>query len=164
MSEPRPFIVPPGEGKPIWYRGTLMTVIAGAESTGGALTVIEHTLPAGFAAPPHIHHIEDEPWYVLEGRVRFYCQDQTFAAEPGAFIFLPKDIPHSFRVDQSSPARLLLVGVPAGIEHFFTEAGEPAVERKLPPAAGPAGLERVKALALQYGIEILGGPTPDQDG
>lgn len=160
MAELGPFIVRPDEGTPIWYRGTLMTVKAGADTTGGTLTVIEHTLPAGFAAPPHVHHAEDEPWYVLEGRVRFFCQDQAFDAEPGAFIFLPKDVAHSFRVDQSGPARMLLVGVPAGIERYFTAAGEPAPERTLPPPPGPVDLEWLKALAHTYGVEILGGPTP----
>jgi mannose-6-phosphate isomerase-like protein (cupin superfamily) len=160
VSGLEPFIVPPGEGTPIWYRGTLMTVKAGAEATGGALTIIEHTLPAGFAAPPHVHHAEDEPWYVLEGHVRFFCQDQTFDAEPGTFIFLPKDLAHSFRVDASASARMLLIGIPAGIEQYFAEAGEPALERTLPPAAGPADIERLRALARHYELEILGGPTP----
>jgi len=138
-----------------------MTIKAGADATGGALTVMEQALPAGFAAPPHVHHGEDEPWYVLEGHVRFFCLHQTFDAEPGAFIFLPKDLTHSFRVDKSGPARLLLIGVPGGIEHYFTEGGEPAPERTLPPPAGPGDLDRVRALARKYEIEILGGPTPE---
>lgn len=160
MSGLGPFIVPPGDGTPIWYRGTLMTFKAGTDTTGGALTVIEHALPAGFAAPPHVHHAEDEPWYVLEGRVRFFCLDQAFDAEPGAFVFLPRDIAHSFRVDESAAARMLLIGVPAGIERYFSEAGEPAPERRLPPVAGPPDMDRLKPLARKYGIELLGGPTP----
>jgi mannose-6-phosphate isomerase-like protein (cupin superfamily) len=159
MPEQQPFAVGPGEGTPIWYRGTLMTFKAGADTTGGALTVIEHTMPARFAAPPHVHHAEDEPWYVLEGRVRFFCQDQTFDAEPGTFVFLPRDVVHSFRVDESGPARMLLTGVPAGIERFFAEAGQPASERTLPPPAGGPD-ESLKAIARKYGVEILDGPTP----
>ena len=160
MSELAPFIVPAGEGTPLWYRGTLMTVKAKADTTGGTITVIEHAMPAGFAAPPHTHHAEDEPWYVLEGHVRFFCQDQAFDAEPGAFIFLPKDVTHSFRVDESAPARMLLMGVPGGIERYFAEAGEPAVERTLPPPPGPPDMDRLRPLARRYGIELLGGPTP----
>lgn len=137
-----------------------MTVKASEASTGGAITVMEQTVPAGFAAPPHIHHHDDEPWYVLEGRVRFFCQDQTFEAEPGTFIFLPRDIPHSFRVDPSGPARMLLMGVPGGIERYFTEAGERAPERRLPPPPGPPDMERLRSLGAQYGIEFPGGQTP----
>ncbi len=159
MSAPQPFSVPPGEGTALWYRGSLMTIKAGADATAGTLTVMEQALPAGFAAPPHVHHAEDEPWYVLEGRVRFFCQDKAFDAEPGSFVFLPKDIVHSFRVDESAPARMLLMGVPGGVEQFFATAGEPAPERMLPPPPGPAELDRVRALAREYGIDILGGPT-----
>jgi quercetin dioxygenase-like cupin family protein len=137
-----------------------MTIKAGADATGGTLTVMEQVMPPGFAAPPHVHHAEDEPWYVLEGRVRFFCQDQVFEAEPGAFVFLPKDIVHSFRVDESAAARMLLMGVPGGVERFFAAAGEPALERTIPPAPGPAELDRVRSLARDYGIDILGGPTP----
>ena len=97
---------------------------------------------------------------MLEGRVRFFCQDEAFDAEPGAFIFLPRDIVHSFRVDEAAPARMLLMGVPAGVERFFASAGEPAAERTIPPPPGPAELDRVRALAREYGIDILGGPTP----
>jgi mannose-6-phosphate isomerase-like protein (cupin superfamily) len=160
MVDLAPFIVPPGDGAPIWYRGTLMTVKAGTDTTRGALTIIEHAMPAGFAAPPHVHHVDHEPWYVLEGRVRFFCQDQAFDAEPGAFVFLPKDVIHSFRVDESAPARMLLVSVPAGIERFFGEAGEPAAERTLPPSAGSADVDLIRSIARKYGIDILGGPTP----
>jgi len=137
-----------------------MTIKAGVDATAGTLTVMEQAMPAGFAAPPHVHHAEDEPWYVLEGRVRFFCQDEAFDAEPGSFVFLPKDIVHSFRVDESAPARMLLLGVPGGVERFFATAGEPAPERKIPPPPGTAELDRVRALAREYGIDILGGPTP----
>jgi mannose-6-phosphate isomerase-like protein (cupin superfamily) len=160
VSATAPFIVPPDGGTLLWYRGSLMTVKAGADNTGGGLTVMEQAVPAGFAAPSHVHHGEDEPWYVLEGRVRFFCQDQAFDAEPGAFVFLPRDVAHSFRVSEDGPARMLLMGVPGGVERFFTAAGEPAPERKLPPPPDPAEVERVRVLAREYGIDILGGPTP----
>ena len=97
---------------------------------------------------------------MLEGRVRFFCRDQAFDAEPGTFVFLPKDIVHSFRVDESGAARMLLMGVPGGVERFFVAAGEAAQERTIPPAPGPTELDRVRALARDFGIDILGGPTP----
>ena len=101
-----------------------------------------------------------EQWYMLEGHVRFFCQDQTLDAEPGAFIFLPRDAAHSFRVDQTSPARMLLVSVPGGIERYFAEAGEPAAERRFPPPPGPPNMDRLKTIGHKYGIEFPGGQTP----
>ena len=41
------------------------------ESTNGAFGLIEQLIPAGFASPYHIHHLEDEAFYVLEGEVMF---------------------------------------------------------------------------------------------
>lgn len=160
MSGVAPFLVPPQGGEALWYRGTLMTVKVPSERTGGALTVIEHALPAGFGAPLHVHHSEDEPWYVLEGRVRFFCQEQTFEAEPGSLIFLPRDVPHSFRVDEAGPARMLLVGIPGGIEGFFTELGDPAPERVFPPPPGPPDMEQLRSVGRKYGLEFPVGPTP----
>ena len=88
MAEVRgPYALAPCDGEAIWYRGTLMTVKAAKEQTGGALTVIEHAFPPGFAAPLHVHHRDEEPWYVLAGRVSFACGDLQFEATPGAFIF-----------------------------------------------------------------------------
>jgi quercetin dioxygenase-like cupin family protein len=131
MSPPsEPYALTPGEGQAIWYRGTLMTVETGAEQTGGALTLIENMLPAGHAAPPHVHHRDDEPWYGLEGELTFSCGELAFLATPGAFIFLTKAIPHPSKVENSTPAMLLL-SYPAGLEKYFEELGEPAHERVL---------------------------------
>ena len=97
----------------------------------------------------------------MRGQVRFFCADQELLAEPGAFIFLPKDMTHSFRVDSAGPARMLLVSVPGGIEGYFTEAGEPAAERSFPPPPGPPDMDRLKTIGRKYGIEFPGGKTPE---
>ena len=124
-SGDRPYALPPGEGHAIWYRGTLMTVKATSEQTGGALTVIEHAFPPGFGAPLHLHHRDIEPWYVLEGTVSFTCGDLSFEATPGAFVYLPRDVPHSFRVGDTEPAKMLLLSIPAGLEGMFQEIQVP---------------------------------------
>src|SRR5215210_4405149 len=122
MSLPsEPYVLPPGEGEAIWYRGSLMTVKTGAGQTGGSFTLIEHAMPAGFQAPPHTHQRDDEPWYVLDGEVTFRRGDLTYRATTGAFVFLPKGIQHTFKVEGDLPARMLLMSYPAGIEHFFAE-------------------------------------------
>jgi hypothetical protein len=76
----------------------------------------------------------------------------------GSFVFGPKGVPHTYRVD-SGPARILFILSPAGLEEFIYATSEPAKSRTLPPSEVPpdeSEMERLSALARQYGAEILG--------
>jgi quercetin dioxygenase-like cupin family protein len=145
------------EGTSVWFLGTLMTLKATGEQTNGAYGLIEQVLFPGFSPPLHVHHNEDEAFYLLEGEASFTCGDQTFKAKPGSFIFFPRDIPHWFHIEGKETARLLQFNFPAGVEHFFQEAGEPAKELTLPPAS-PPDLEKLASTAAKYNLEILGPP------
>jgi mannose-6-phosphate isomerase-like protein (cupin superfamily) len=149
------------EGKHIWFLGTLVTIKATAENTEGGMSLIEQVAPPGFAPPLHVHHKEDEPFYVLEGRVTFYPGEQVVRATPGTFVLLPKDVPHTFQVEEPDPARLLQITYPAGLEEFFEEVGEPAPSPTLPPPSVPdieKLAEKLAALSAKYDVEILGPP------
>ncbi len=163
MSEPTtptetaPFALGPGEGTATWFLGTLMTLKATGATTRQAFGLIEQVLPAGFAPPPHVHHDEDEAFYILEGHLTFTCGERTWEAPAGTFVFLPRDIVHGFRVAGDQAARLLQFNTPAGVEQLFVEAGEPARERTLPPA-GPPAVDTLLALTERYHVEIAGPP------
>jgi quercetin dioxygenase-like cupin family protein len=152
-----PFFRAKGEGKSIWFLGGLMTVKASGPETGGALAVLENLLPPGFATPLHVHRDADEPYYVLEGEVTFYCAGEAYRAGPGSFLFLPRGIPHAFRVSEAGPARLLILTLPGGFEDFVEDAGTPARQPKLPPAT-PIDLSAFPETAARHGIDILGPP------
>jgi hypothetical protein len=96
--------------------------------------------------------------------VTFYVGDQTLKAHPGSFLFGPKDIPHTYRVD-SDPAKQLFVLSPAGFEDFIREMGEPARLLTVPPqpeaSLSEAEMQQLAAIAARHGIEIL-GPPPGQ--
>jgi mannose-6-phosphate isomerase-like protein (cupin superfamily) len=49
------------------FEGNRMLVLVSSDETGGALALLEETVPAGWAPPLHIHHFADEVLYVLEG-------------------------------------------------------------------------------------------------
>src|ERR671916_599606 len=121
----RTFAHEPGEGEALWWIGMLATIKATADQTGGQYTLVEILAPEGFASPLHVHHFEDEGFYILEGELTFYVGNQTMKARPGSFLFGPKDVPHAFTVD-SGPARLLFVLSPAGMEGGIRLMGEPA--------------------------------------
>lgn len=151
----QPYVIVPNAGESIWFLGTLMTVKATGDTTGGAFGLIEQELPPGFATPTHIHHNEDEPFYILQGEVTFQCGERTLVAEAGSLVYLPRGIAHGFQVTSETPARLLQFNFPAGVERFFIEAGEPAQDGVQP---GPPDFGRMMSLAAKYHMDILSPP------
>lgn len=149
-----------GEGEARWWLGvSLATIKATGKETGGHYTIIEVLEPEGEEAPLHVHHREDEGFWVLEGELTFEVGDEIIRASAGSFVFGPKDVPHRYTVE-SGPARLLFILSPAGFEEFIYATSEPAEELALPPAPqGPpdeAEMQQLAELARQYGAEILG--------
>ncbi len=103
-------------GDAFWFLGTRMTVKAGDDQTGGAFTLIDCQCPPGFAPPAHVHHHEDEAFYLLGGSLQVSCGDETWQVEPGGFVVLPKGRPHRFVVLGKESARLLQITAPAQFE------------------------------------------------
>ena len=133
---PRPFAVSVDDASAYWSLGELLSVLATAEQTGGAFSLMEERLPRGAEPPPHVHRREDESFFVLEGRLTVRVGDQTFSASPGSFVFCPRDVPHLLTV-VSDEVRMLTLCTPGGVEQLFVELGEPARARTLPPADVP---------------------------
>jgi quercetin dioxygenase-like cupin family protein len=159
-EEIQPQVIARGDGAPMWFLGALTFITATAETTRGAFGLLEQVIPAGFGSPFHVHHAEDEAFYVLEGQLTFFSQGKKSQVGPGGYIFGPRDIPHGFRVDGTTPARVLLLTTPAGgFENFVREMSEPAHNSNEPPA-GPPDMEKLMSLAAAYKIDIL-GPLPE---
>ena len=145
------------QGDAIWFLGTRMTVKAGSSATNGAFTLIEAECPSGFAPPPHIHQIEDEAFYLLDGRIDVTCGADHWEVGPGGFVFLPKGIPHGFAVIGDTSARMLQFTTPGQFESFASEVGVPATGPGLPLPGAP-DIPRLLAAAARYQIEILPPP------
>ena len=159
----RIFALEPGEGEAWWWFGGLATIKATGEQTGGRYSLVEILVPEGEGVL-HVHHFEDEGFYILEGEMTFYVGEKTIKAQPGSFLFGPKDVPHAFTVDRG-PAKLLFIFTPAGLEGAIREMGEPARSLSIPPQPDEppdeAEMEQMMAIAARYGAEIL-GPPPNQ--
>ena len=137
-----------------WSLGGRFTVIAGGEATDGRMAAIEAVFTKLAEPPLHVHHAEDEAWYVTEGRLTFTVGDRRIVAGPGDFVFAPRDVPHTFTVDVE-PTRVLVVTTPAGFDRFVADAGVPVAESQGPLPADPA---RLGPLQARYNFEILGPP------
>ncbi len=154
----RSVVVHQGQGDARWFLGGLCTIKASGDSTAGRAAVIENWAPRGHGSPMHVHHREDEWFYVLSGELTFAVGGETVVATAGSFVYGPRDVPHTFMVT-SDEARFLLVVEPAGFESFLLQQSEPARTLTLPPASGDSPpIEAMVAAAAEYGIEILGPP------
>jgi quercetin dioxygenase-like cupin family protein len=147
--------VPADEGKSFWLITDLHTFKAVGEDTGGAFALLETTAYTQVAPPPHIHHREDESYYILEGEFEFMDEGRTFTAGPGSFVHLPKGRLHMHSNAGDTPARALVLVVPAGVEGLIEEAGEPAEDpSSVPPPPEMPELQRIVETAQKYGIEV----------
>lgn len=149
------FLQLPGEGHSVWVTDELTRIIITGEETGGTYSIIESHVPPGGGPPPHIHHREDEGFWILEGELQVMLDGQWHTAGPGAFVHLPKNVPHTFRSVGPVPARFLNVMVPAGLEMFFVELGTPGDDISSPPPVTQEDIDRLIALAPTYGLHIL---------
>lgn len=153
-----PRVVHRDAAEALWFFGARIWITATAEQTGGAYGLIDHVMPPGMESPWHVHHAEDETFFVVEGTVAFLVGAERITAVPGTYIFGPRGIPHGFRVVGDTPARMLLMANPGGFEQFALALAEPAQGPGFPPP-GPPDMGRVMAAAAQYGVDIL-GPLP----
>ena len=81
---------------------------------GGSLVLVEWTDPGGgtdppmYIAPLHLHHTEDEAWYVTEGTLAFRIGDEEIAARAGAAVLALAGTPHTYWNPSPDPARYVL--------------------------------------------------------
>lgn len=150
-------VLGPGEGTSVWFLNNRATIKATAASTGGAYGLLESTIPTGFSPPLHVHHLEDEAFWIIEGTLTIRCGTQICRAEAGAFAFLPRGIPHTFVVESHTAARVLTLISPGGGEGFFVAAGRTPDHDGM-PLATPIDRERLARAAALFSMELVGPP------
>ena len=144
-------------GDAFWGPGDAYRFLVTGAETGGAYFAMEAIVPPGGSPPPHIHRNEDETFYVVEGSVDFLLGEETITAGVGDFVNVPRGTVHRFHNSGSDTMRMILTFTPAGIEKFFEETLERALDPTLPP---PDNIDEVAAryaaAAPRYGIEFVG--------
>lgn len=129
----------------ISFLGLSTWIRADRERTGGTLSMIEQVIPAGFELPWHVHHTEDELFYVIDGAVTVIVDGATVALGAGGYAFGPRGVPHGFRVEGDRPARILLMKScarlsprrPALRRPHLHPSGAPRIHRRLLPGLRP---------------------------
>lgn len=147
--------VPADGGEARWWGEGLAVIKTTGADTGGRIAIIEITEPPGAVAPKHVHHNEDEGFWVLDGNVTFEVGGTTIAASAGDYAFGPRDIPHSYVVGPDG-CRMLFIVTPAGFEELVRLISVPAQTRSLPPSPKePPDTAELPALVASYGCENL---------
>ena len=153
-----PVAVPSGEGEALWWSSGLAVVKATAADTGGQMTILEITEPAGSAAPLHVHHGEDEAFWILDGSASFEIGGRTVEASAGDYLFGPRDIPHRYTTGPDG-CRMLFILTPGGFEELVRALSRPAASRTLPAGAAPPRsdeeIQRMEAAVAAHGCGLL---------
>lgn len=148
----------PQAGPELSVVGDTYRIVTGGAQTNGAYAVIDMLVPPGGGPGPHAHAEIQEAFYVIEGEVVVRSETQTYTARQGAFVEIPKGgAVHSFTNESAAVAHLLCLVVPAGLEAFFAEIGQPvAAGTFLPkPEMSPEAMQKIKAIAEKYGQELF---------
>ena len=151
----QPVVVHRDEGEARWWFEALAVIRATAVDTGGQMTIVEVTEPPGHEAPLHVHHREDEAFFILEGSATIHVGDDSFEVGPGDYALGPRDIPHRYSVGPDG-CRMLFICMPGGFENLVRGMSVPAERRTLPPPPEEEpDWEHVAAVAEANGCELL---------
>ena len=130
------------------FLGSPARILVDGEAARGAYCLVEASGPRGDMPPLHVHHADDETFYVLDGRMTIFVGDRTIDLPAGECAFAPHGVAHTYRVESES-ARWLVAASPAGFDAFVREVGEAG------SGVGPAQLAEI---SQRHGIELLGPP------
>ena len=151
INERRPAFVAPGTsitGKILNVLGDRVTVKISGGETVGAYAILEDETDPGNGPPMHVHHKEDEAFYILEGDYEFHVGGRVIRARAGSFLYGPREIPHRFQNVGMARGRMLAFIQPAGVEYFFEEISAATVN-------GHPDMEKVGAACRKYEIEFV---------
>ena len=147
---------PSQTGRSYWGPADAYTFLVTGEESGGKYFAMEAIVPPGGGPPPHIHTLEDETFYLLEGECTFRLGDEVVSAGPRDFVNVPRGQVHNFLNASTSLLRMIITFTPSGIEKFFEETLELCLD---PTATPPDNIDEVNAryaeAAPRYGMEFL---------
>jgi quercetin dioxygenase-like cupin family protein len=136
-----------------WLDGGTLAMLLDGAATNGQLMVGRFDVSEGEAPPYHKHTREDEVFLLIKGTALVWVDDQQTELSEGGIVFLPKNIPHAYRIT-SKKADLLMINTPAGIEGMFRETGRD----KSTPRPPDFHVVPDPAVSMNYGNVIVGPP------
>ncbi|MBX4961328.1 quercetin dioxygenase-like cupin family protein [Rhizobium binae] len=124
----------PGEGKELNLAGKSLRFLVAGEDTKHT-SMFDWTLPPGFFTGLHVHRVQEETFFVLEGECEWEVGGRKITATPGTYVFIPPGVPHNIGNASGKTARMIMTVSPPGHEHYFEELAK-LVAQSSPPDAG----------------------------
>jgi mannose-6-phosphate isomerase-like protein (cupin superfamily) len=163
QTTPTPYRLASGQGlADVWWKTGRITIKTGPDQTSNAFAQFEVNDPHGSGPPLHLHHNEDETFYILEGHVTMFIGDEQIDLQAGDYCFGPRGIPHAYLV-RSTHARMLVTISPSGSEQLFVSLGIPVTSTEPPTNTVMPPIPEMARLFAAYGAEILGPPPTLND-
>ena len=101
----------------------------------------------------HLHHEQDEWFYVIKGEFVVKVGDDQFDLKAGDCALAPRKVPHAFAKVSDGPAQMMVLFQPAGsMEMFFKEMS------KLGKDIPKDWQKDLAALMRKHGMELVGAP------
>lgn len=136
--------------------GDRYTFLLTGAQTDGAYFVFEAFVLPGNGTPPHIHHREDEAFFIVDGEFEFVLDGNPVRVGAGGFVYGRRDVPHHFTNVGSVPGRMIVTVTPAGLDDFFAEIGARLPNRQAAPVPPtPESIAKLIEAAPKYGLELL---------
>ena len=149
-----PYLAQPDQHQQLeWLDGSTLSILLDGAASNGQLMIGRFDVAKGEAPPLHQHTHEDEIFILLKGTALVWSGDQQSELAEGGLVYLPKGIPHCYRIT-SDTADLLVINTPAGIEGMFRETGRDRSTPRPPDYRVTAKPE----VSAKYGNVILGPP------
>jgi quercetin dioxygenase-like cupin family protein len=143
-------MVPAGEDKFGEHRGLGVSVIKFkvTPQDENGLLILENTFREKGGPAKHLHHEQDEWFYVVKGEFFFDVGEEKFRLKPGDSLLAPRKVPHVWAYAGGAGGNILIAFLPAGkMEAFFREVTK---ANAIPP--------QDPALWQAHGMELLGPP------
>lgn len=143
-----PVIRMPAEDKGVTLGGHPMVFLVTGKDTKHT-SMFDWTIPPEFATGVHVHRVQEETFYMLEGECEWWVGDQVVRATPGTYLFIPPGVPHNITNISGKPARVLMTVSPPGHEHYFEELAKVAAR------GGPPDAKAIGDLRARYDTDQL---------
>lgn len=136
-------------GTQLDWNGQHYEMLLTARETGGRFGLLASDGGPGDGPPRHRHPKSDEVFFIVEGRLRFWCAGEYAERTVGEVFHIPAGVEHTFVVVER--ARWIFILSPGGLESFFPTVAARGLEI-------PRDLAEIKAIAAACDMEITGPP------